>query len=352
MTPKACDRRVGSGRVAAALVLTLALSGCTGGDGRSAPAPDTGASATGAATATPSPSGSLGAAIAAEAVEDLLPTDLQAETYFDMDRATWQRQRQAALAQPWRIVALGGVEYAAACDGSGEPTVVYIDGWDSPAADAWSLAAAEQATSTRVCLFDRPGMGLAPPRPGAAPHSTPEQHAEEMLAVLAVLGESGPYVLVPWSYGGLVARAAAVQHPDEVAGMVLVDATSPLQSGLDEPWNGENGIVDTNTVATTVGGGPDMGDRPVIVLEAGVFDPEIPKAFVEEWHELQRQASSISDNAVHATVDDSDHAIPYRNPALVVAATTAVAESIRTGNAPLPPCPDALGANGASCVTD
>lgn len=336
--------------MAAALLLAIGLSGCTGGAGPSGPAAGAGASGTGVGTETPPPSGSLGAAIASKAVEDVLPSDLEAETFLDMDRGTWQRLRQAALSLPWRIVALGGVEYAAACDGSGGPTVVYIDGWDSPSPATWSLAAAEQAKSTRVCLFDRPGMGLAPRRPGAAPHSTPEQHAEEMLAMLAVLGETGPYVLVPWSYGGLVARAAAVQHPDDVAGMVLVDATSPLQSGLEEPSNGENGIVDTDTIATTVGGGPDLGDRPVIVLEAGVVDPETPEAVQAEWQELQRQAASISDNVVHAVIDDSDHAIPLRNPAVVVAATTAVAESIRAGHAPLPPCPDPLQANGASCV--
>ena len=59
------------------------------------------------------------------------------------------------------------------------------------------------------------------------------------------------------------------------------------------------------------------------------------------WHDLQLQAATISDNSLHAVVDDSYHDIPISHPAAVVAATTAVAESIRAGNAPLPPCPDA-----------
>ena len=202
--------------------------------------------------------------------------DLQAETYYDMDRAAWDSLRETATSMPWRMVDAGGVQQAAACIGQGAPTVVYIDGWDSPAAQHWSLAAAQQAESNRVCMFDRPGMGLSPARRGAAPHSTPEQHADEMLDMLAVLGETGPFVLVPWSYGGLVARAAATQRPDQIAGMVLVDASSPLQEGLDEPWQGEDGIVDTDTIASTVGEGPDMGNRPVIVLQAGIEDPETP----------------------------------------------------------------------------
>ena len=168
--------------------------------------------------------------------------------------------------------------------------------------------------------------------------------------MLAVLGEPGPYLLAGWSYGGLVARTAAAQHPEMVAGMVLIDATSPLQPGLDEPAQGENGIVDTDTVASTVGEGPDMGNRPVIVLQAGQPFEDAPVDYQETWTDLQLQAATISDNSLHAVVDDSDHAIPIRNPGAVVAATTAVAQSIRTGNADLPACPEDLAAAGVTCT--
>jgi len=68
------------------------------------------------------------------------------------------------------------------------------------------------------------------------------------------------------------------------------------------------------------------------------------------WHDLQLQAATISDNSLHAVVDESFHDIPIRHPAAVVAATTAVAESIRAGNATLPPCPDDLIAAGVTCT--
>jgi hypothetical protein len=280
----------------------------------------------------------------------MLPNDLEAETFFDMDRSAWQQMQRAATSLPWHMVSAAGVEQAAACIGQGAPTVVYIDGFASAAAPNWSLAAVEQSESNRVCLFDRPGMGLSPVRAGAAPHSTPEQHAQEMLDMLAVLGEPGPYLLAGWSYGGLVARTAAAQHPEMVAGLVLVDAMSPLQPGLEEPLQGENGIVDTDTVATTVGEGPDMGNRPVIVLQAGQPFEDAPAGWEETWNDLQVQAATISDNSLHGVVDDSDHAIPIRNPGAVVAATTAVAESIRAGIATLPPCPEDLAAAGVTCT--
>ena len=95
---------------------------------------------------------------------------------------------------------------------------------------SWSQAAVAQSESNRVCLFDRPGMGLSPAQGGGGGfRDAPEQDAQEMLAMLQVLGEPGPYLLTGWSYGGLVARTAAAQHPEQVAGMVLVDASSPLQ---------------------------------------------------------------------------------------------------------------------------
>jgi len=327
-------RRARRGHLVAPIFAVALFAGCTTG---SSPDP------------TPSPTGSVGAEISADAVADLMPTDLQAETYYDMDRAAWESLRETATSMPWRMVDAGGVQQAAACIGQGTPTVVYIDGWDAPAAEHWSLAAAQQAKSSRVCMFDRPGMGLSPARRGAAPHSTPEQHAQEMLDMLAVVGETGPFVLVPWSYGGLVARAAATQRPDQVAGIVLVDALSPLQEGLDEPLQGEDGIVDVDTIASTVGEGPDMGNRPLIVLQAGIEDPETPAEYVTQWRDLQRQAVTISANSLHAVVDESDHAIPIRNPAAVVAATSAVAESVRAGNADLPACPDDLAAAGVTC---
>jgi pimeloyl-ACP methyl ester carboxylesterase len=275
---------------------------------------------------------------------------MQAETWFDMDRATWQRLHDVASTLPWTLVTAGGVVQAAACTGEGTPTVVYINGFGSRASWSWPLAADQQARDNRVCLFDRPGLGLSPSRAESVPRSTPEQQAGEMLAMLAVLGEPGPYLLVAHSYGGLVARSAATQQPDAVAGMVLVDATSPLTPGLDEPLTGENGITDVTTIATTVGSGPGMGDRPVIVLEAGQQPSDATADDRAAWSELQRQAATISDNGLHAVVDDSNHDIPMRNPAAVVAATSAVAQSIRAGNADLPACPDAMAAAGVTCT--
>jgi pimeloyl-ACP methyl ester carboxylesterase len=177
-------------------------------------------------------------------------------------------------------------------------------------------------------------------------------HADEMFALMDTLGEKGPFLLVAHSFGGLIARTAATADPDGVSGMVLVDAASPLAPDLDQPWDGEGGVIDTSAVPGEVGDGPAMGDEPVIVLQAGIRNESSPLAYTEaEWEAFQRQAATISSNAVYAVVDISDHAIPARNPDAVVAATTAVSQSIRDGNAPLGECPSALAQAGVTCVS-
>jgi pimeloyl-ACP methyl ester carboxylesterase len=52
-----------------------------------------------------------------------------------------------------------------------------------------------------------------------------KQEVYELHTLLHKAGVEGPYVLVGHSYGGLLVRVYAERYPDEVAGLVLVDAT-------------------------------------------------------------------------------------------------------------------------------
>ena len=289
----------------------------------------------------------IGTPIAKRTVLANLPSTAQARRY-GWSTATRRQVRSFAASLVWRRVRAAGVTQAIACTGTGSPTVVYVNGWQAPAIRTWSLAARSTARITRVCLFDRPGSGLSPKRPKDARRSTPQQQADEMLALLATVGETGPFVLVPWSYGGLVARAAGAQHPDQVAGMVLVDAMSPLRSRLETPWHGEHGIVDTSTMATTVGAGPDLGSHPLIVLTEETFAGWSAGGRAESLA-LQEQAATLSSNSVHGVVLGANHHIPMRNAQAVVAATAAVVLSVRIGDAALGACPPALAASGTSC---
>ena len=50
---------------------------------------------------------------------------------------------------------------------------------------------------------------------------------QPLYALLEAAKEKGPYILVAHSIGGAYMRIFAAQHREEVAGLVLVDATPP-----------------------------------------------------------------------------------------------------------------------------
>ena len=85
----------------------------------------------------------------------------------------------------------------------------------------WALVQPRVAEFARVCAYDRAGLGWSECSP--KPRTTSNIVAE-LNTLLTKVGEKPPYVLVGHSMGGLHARLYAHAHPDQVAGMVLVDA--------------------------------------------------------------------------------------------------------------------------------
>lgn len=123
---------------------------------------------------------------------------------------------------PGQLVDVGGYRLHIQCVGTGSPTVVLDAGLGGASLD-WSLVQPAIGQTTRVCAYDRAGMGWSDP--GPAPR-TPGQIARELHTLLTRAGIPGPYVLVGHSLGGKNVRMFALQHPDVVAGLVLVDTRS------------------------------------------------------------------------------------------------------------------------------
>lgn len=105
------------------------------------------------------------------------------------------------------------------------PTVILEAGIASFSSN-WAWVQDELAASTRVVAYDRAGLGWSDPAP--APQDAQES-AEDLHTALQVADIQGPFLVVGHSYGGLVVRAFADLYPDEVVGMVLVDASHPDQ---------------------------------------------------------------------------------------------------------------------------
>jgi len=108
------------------------------------------------------------------------------------------------------------------CSGQGSPIVVLDSGWGIPAI-GWSRVQPDVARFTRVCSYDRAGYGWS--APGPKPRTSSEI-ARELHALLAAAGEKSPYILVGHSFGGYNIRMFNATFTNDVAGMVLVDASS------------------------------------------------------------------------------------------------------------------------------
>jgi pimeloyl-ACP methyl ester carboxylesterase len=124
-----------------------------------------------------------------------------------------------AYPPPGQMVDVGGYRLHINCTGEGSPTVVIESGWGDSSA-MWGWVQPEVAKTTRVCTYDRAGMGWSESSPQPR---TAREFAKELHTLLEKANEPGPYVLVGHSMGGYTVRVYAHDYPEEVAGLVLID---------------------------------------------------------------------------------------------------------------------------------
>lgn len=124
---------------------------------------------------------------------------------------------------PGQLIHVGGHRLHLQCTGSGTPTVVLEPGAGMASLNlAW--IAPTVAQDSRVCVYDRPGRGWSDTATGPQDGA---QIAAELSTLLDRAQVPGPYVLAGHSFGGLYVQTFAARHPDQVAGLVLLDSTAP-----------------------------------------------------------------------------------------------------------------------------
>jgi pimeloyl-ACP methyl ester carboxylesterase len=280
-------------------------------------------------------------------------------------------------------VDIGGRQIFLQCSGAGSPTLVLISGMGNGAEDwseildpadaahaadydavAWGegdlrpsdAAAYPSVARFRVCAYDRPDVRLTGPdrsTPVAQPHPA-DQAADDLHRLLTAASEPGPYVLVPHSYGGVVATLFARTWPDEMAGLVMVDTVTPLMREVASfeavaKWDASNGrsvpeapeAVMLLDAFDKIDALPPQRPLPAVVLRADKpwQPPSTPKeelaagrvTFVEWQASEERLAESLGTPLVTET--RSGHNIYAYSPALVIDAVHAVVEAVRNGAA-------------------
>jgi len=129
-------------------------------------------------------------------------------------------------AMPGQLYLVDGHHMRLDCSGSGSPTLVLDAGLGNDGL-IWSAVQPALSQTTRVCSYDRAGMGWSDPVP---PPRDADHIADQLHGLLAAAGINGPIVLMGHSIAGIYIRAYAIRYPGQVAGLVFVDASTPWQN--------------------------------------------------------------------------------------------------------------------------
>src|SRR5215210_6971434 len=256
---------------------------------------------------------------------------------------------QRTYSPPGEMVDVNGHLMHINCVGEGGPTVI-LEAANFGMSAHWVRVQQQLAKSTRVCAYDRAGMGWS--ESGPEPRDA-RQISSELHTLLGGADTEGPYVLVGHSYGGLYAQMYAARYPNQVAGVVLVDSSHPEQFTRSEegramyeqtrrmgafvPWLTRLGVIrltdfypahpdlpaqqraqieafnsSTQQVATTaeefsatpetnaqVRSAQSLGDKPLAAISAGQQSPD--------WLEMQDELAALSPNSIHRVVDGATH---------------------------------------------
>jgi pimeloyl-ACP methyl ester carboxylesterase len=255
------------------------------------------------------------------------------------------------LVQPWgggdgtrpasgpveRLVSVNGQALYLSCQGEGARTVVFDAGLGD-SHRVWAGVIDKVGDGVRVCAYDRRGVGDS--EAGDSPVSSIVDAAGDLRALLAGAGIEPPYVLVSHSIAGLIHRYYAKVYPAEVSGLVMVD-TAPDdwdQYRGRTVFRGGGESLDVAAAAVALRASDDLGQRPVVVVEAARTS-EISQAegFAEYWRQAQQALAARSTNSMLVVAADSNHSVPASQPDLVAAAVDLVVDAVGSGVA-LPTC--------------
>lgn len=246
------------------------------------------------------------------------------------------------------IVEVNGLGIYLDCRGVGAPTVLLEGGFGAGSA-GWGEVLDGIAAFSRVCAWDRPGIGRSAPR---ALHSAAET-AATLRAALRLAGESGPYVIVAHSLGGVYARVfadgtvvdgAPEASEDGVLQVVMLDTYEPDLGLVDDPalaadvrvvirenlastgaaiQEGEQ-LDWTRTLEELELGGPLEQPGVLLMLrpEARLGDPDPARhaAIIDAWY---RGIAARYPNA-ELVIVDTGHQVQLEQPALVIERVRAI----------------------------
>jgi pimeloyl-ACP methyl ester carboxylesterase len=280
------------------------------------------------------------------------------------------RKDLAVTPPPGQLVDIGGYRLHLWCTGNGAPAVILDTGLGGSSA-GWGFVQPDVARFTRVCSYDRAGMGYSDPGPSPR---TARRIASELAKLLDRSGIAGPVVLVGASIAGFNVRVFASDHPERAAGLILVDASH--EADAHEAPRMARFVPLLSTVGVLRLFGVSFGQQveslppsvqryalatrfraaryqaaadEIIHIRESVSEVRssrrkltIPVVVVtgargadENWRQLQQDLTSLSERGCLMIARESGHVVMVDQPEVVVDAIRTVVETARGDDVPL-----------------
>jgi pimeloyl-ACP methyl ester carboxylesterase len=127
---------------------------------------------------------------------------------------------------PGKIYLVDGHRMHIDCEGTGSPTLVLDAGLGSDSL-VWGGVMPALSRTTRVCAYDRAGYGRSE---AASSLRDADNIADDLHNLLLAAKIDGPIVLMGHSIAGIYLRDFVSRYPAQVAGLILIDSSTPLQN--------------------------------------------------------------------------------------------------------------------------
>lgn len=272
---------------------------------------------------------------------------------------TASQARHAAKRQ-WLIltggmVDVGGYYLRIECRGTGSPTVIMDAGLEMRR-ESWETVPQQMAKFTRVCTYDRAGVGESD-KPTSPLPRTSERIVTELHTLLQNAGEREPFLLVGHSFGGMNARLYANHFPQQVAGIVLVDssheeqyeryaALQPLserEEYLRHEGGGNGEKIDLLASADELRKSISLPPVPLVILSARRQNVPPEEASKMQAHdEMDDEFARRFPGSKLIVVPDSGHFIQIDKPEAVIDSIRGVYEITKIPASTAPQLPAAI----------
>jgi len=230
-------------------------------------------------------------------------------------------------------VDIGGRSLLIRCRGTGGPTVVLEAGLADDLS-TWDSVLSSVSSRTRTCAYDRANIGASDAAP--TPRTTTDM-VDDLTRLLTAADEPPPYVLVGFSFGGLVVQQFAATHPDDVAGLVRVESNHPDEARQFEAHLTRKQILADRAEVAANPEGVDVLKSfdevraagrlpavPLVVVTAGApvdWPPGWnPKVFNRLRSRQQADLATLAPGGRQIFARQSGHRVPDEQPEVVVRA--------------------------------